>query len=146
MAVLRMQARQRNLVEGIEIEEFLRHHQREVRRDETNVQHPRALVILPCGIGKPPLGLGRNAVVVDIVLGGSGADRIHHRMGALPEVGFTVAQSTPHHAIATVDVHRVVLMIEARWIFGISVVQLADRVDPMLLFCRACPQPSTRPS
>ena len=68
----------------------------------------------------PGLGLRGDAVVIDIVLGCAGPDRVQHHVCALGEVRLAVAQRAPDHAVAAVDVHRVILVVEARRVFRVA--------------------------
>ena len=130
MPVLGMQTRRRHLVDGVEVENVLGHRQRKVRRDEADEQHPGPIVVLSRRACQPGLGLRGDAVIIDVVLGGARTDRVEHGVRALGEVRLPIPQSAPDHAVAAVDVHGMILVIEASGVLDIGVVQLADRNRP----------------
>src|SRR5215510_13982533 len=94
-----------------------------MRRDKSDEQHPRAIIV--CMVAKPRDRLVPHSSVVGIVFRMACAHLVE-TYNIVPGGRDRIAHRPPHLPDPLPDVHRPVLGIEAGWVLGLAIVKLAD--------------------
>src|SRR5215831_9429057 len=129
IAVARGQLGQRHRRRRVKIDEPLRRDQRKMRGHEADEEHPGALVATR--ITQPPNRRLADRFVVGVVAGVAGTN-FAKSYDVVSGSRNWIPHRSPHLSDSFVEMHGMMLSVDAGRIMAIDVVQLANGFDPHL--------------